>query len=113
MDLDDLYVDSVPKHQHHCTDIRSTQTNNHSTHPKLLQAGDGLCGVAGEEVVEQAEAGEGVVDPVEDAGLQLLDHVPLQVQRCDRPKVAQLSAAKVPEAFLMRNTCSMIVTIRG
>ena len=68
-------------------------------HPQLLQTGDGLCGVAGEEVVEEAEAGEGVVDPVEHARLQLLDHVPLQVQSCDRPKIAQLSAAKVPEAF--------------
>ena len=68
-------------------------------HPQLLQTGDGLCGVAGEQVVEQAEAGEGVVDPVEDPRLQLLDHISLQVQRRDRPKVAQLPAAKVPELF--------------
>ena len=68
-------------------------------HPQLLQTSDGLCGVAGEQVVEQAEAGEGVVDPVEDPRLQLLDHISLQVQRCDRPKVAQLPAAKVPELF--------------
>ena len=68
-------------------------------HPQLLQTGDGLCGVAGEQVVEEAEAGEGVVDPVEHPRLQLLDHVSLQIQSCDRAKVAQLSAAKIPELF--------------
>ena len=95
MDLDarqhhHLQVDSFLQHQHQHQDL---------THPQLLQTGDGLCGVASEQVVEEAEAGEGVVDPIEDPRLQLLDHIPLQVQRCDRPKVAQLTAAKVPEGF--------------
>ena len=30
------------------------------THPELLQAGDGLRGVGGQQVVQQAQAGEGV-----------------------------------------------------
>ena len=67
-----------------------------STHPELLQTGDGLCGEAGQQIVEEAEAGEGVVDPIEDPRFQLLDHISLQVQGCDRPKVAQLPTPKVP-----------------
>ena len=71
-----------------------------STDPELLQRGDGLGGVAGEQVVQQAQRGQGVVDAVEDSGLQLLDHVPLQVQGGDGGEVAELAAAQVPDAVL-------------
>ena len=48
-----------------------------ATHPQLGQGGDGLGGVAGQQVVQEAEGAERVVDPVEGVGLQRLDHVPL------------------------------------
>ena len=44
----------------------------------------------------RSKPGEGVVDPIEDPRFQLLDHISLQVQGCDRPKVAQLPTPKVP-----------------
>ena len=68
-----------------------------ATHPQLGQGGDGLGGVAGQQVVQEAEGAERVVDPVEGVGLQRLDHVPLEVERGEGGEASQRAATQVPD----------------
>ena len=51
------------------------------SYPELLERYDGLDGVLGLQVVEQAERAESVRHSLEHARVELLDDVPLQIKR--------------------------------
>ena len=66
-------------------------TKRETTHPKVLQRGDRLGGVSGEQVVEQAEGAETGAHFGEHVITEPLDHIPLQVEGCQRLHAGQLA----------------------
>lgn len=52
--------------------------------PKFFERYNGFFRIVGEEIVEQTDTAQSIIDSTEDVRVQPLNHIPLQVESCQR-----------------------------